>query len=116
MMSEEQSTQMNITDNAAKQISVMRKENGPTAFLKITVKAGGCSGFQYEYQIVHDRADGDVEVKHHSGESLLVDEFSLVNFLSGSELDYIDDLGNARFKIENKNATAKCGCGTSFNI
>ena len=115
-MSQEQSTQMSITDSAAKQIAAIRKENGLTASLKITVKAGGCSGFQYDYQIVHELVEGDVKIKHPSGEYVLVDEFSLSNFLADSKLDYVDDLGNAHFKIDNNNVTAKCGCGTSFNI
>jgi iron-sulfur cluster insertion protein len=81
--------------------------------LRIAVEGGGCSGFQYEIRL--DEADADDLVLKGSGESVVVDQISLP-FLANATIDFSDELIGARFVIENPNATASCGCGTSFSI
>jgi iron-sulfur cluster assembly accessory protein len=86
----------------------------PGAALRISVKGGGCSGFQYDFAIDTNRADDDF-VATRDGVSVVVDATSL-ELMRGSELDFVDDLMGQAFKVKNPNATASCGCGTSFSI
>jgi iron-sulfur cluster assembly accessory protein len=86
----------------------------PGAALRISVKGGGCSGFQYAFAIDATRADDDF-VATRDGVSVVVDPVSL-EVMRGSELDFVDDLMGQAFKVKNPNATASCGCGTSFSI
>lgn len=81
--------------------------------LRVAVEGGGCSGFQYEIAL-DDPADGDL-VLEGAGEKVVVDEVSLP-FLANAVIDFSEDLIGARFVIDNPNATAACGCGTSFSI
>ena len=86
----------------------------PDAMLRVTVEGGGCSGFQYKFDIVETRDDDDL-VLDAEGRCILIDSVS-VEYLSGSVIDFSDELIGAAFKIENPNATASCGCGTSFSL
>ena len=86
----------------------------PGAALRISVKGGGCSGFQYAFAIDASRADDDF-VATRDGVSVVVDSISL-EMMRGSELDFVDDLMGQAFKVKNPNAVASCGCGTSFAI
>jgi iron-sulfur cluster assembly accessory protein len=82
--------------------------------LRISVEGGGCSGFQYKFDLVGDRTADDVVIER-AGARVLIDPVSL-DYLAGSEIDFVDDLIGAAFKIKNPQATASCGCGTSFSI
>lgn len=82
--------------------------------LRISVEGGGCSGFQYKFDLVAETEPDDL-VLERDGAKVLIDPVSL-GFLAGSEIDFVDDLMGAAFKITNPNATASCGCGTSFSI
>jgi iron-sulfur cluster assembly accessory protein len=86
----------------------------PGAALRISVKGGGCSGFQYAFEIDASRADDDF-VATRDGVSVVVDSTSL-EMMRGSELDFVDDLMGQAFKVKNPNAVASCGCGVSFSI
>jgi len=86
----------------------------PGAALRISVKGGGCSGFQYAFEIDASRAADDF-VATRDGVSVVVDSTSL-DLMRGSELDFVDDLIGQAFKVKNPNAVASCGCGTSFSI
>ena len=86
----------------------------PDASLRISVKGGGCSGFQYEFAIDATRADDDF-VATRDGVSVLVDPASL-EMMRGAELDFVDDLMGQAFKVKNPNAIASCGCGVSFSV
>jgi iron-sulfur cluster assembly accessory protein len=86
----------------------------PGAALRISVKGGGCSGFQYAFEIDASRAADDF-VATRDGVSVVVDPTSL-EMMRGSELDFVDDLMGQAFKVKNPNAVASCGCGTSFSI
>jgi iron-sulfur cluster assembly accessory protein len=82
--------------------------------LRIAVDGGGCSGFQYRFDLV-ERAEPDDHRIERDGAAALVDDIS-VALLKGSEIDFIDALAGAEFKITNPNAKSSCGCGVSFSI
>jgi iron-sulfur cluster assembly accessory protein len=103
-----------ISERAAKRIGEILKTEGNGAMLRISVEGGGCSGFQYKFDVERDRAADDIVISRESA-VVLVDPTS-VDYLSGSEVDFVDDLIGASFRINNPNATASCGCGTSFSI
>jgi iron-sulfur cluster insertion protein len=84
------------------------------AALRVTVKGGGCSGFQYAFDIDTNRAADDLVVER-DGAVIVVDPVSL-EFMKGSEIDFVDDLMGQSFKVKNPNAVASCGCGVSFTI
>ena len=103
-----------LTDRAAKQIAAILKGEEEGTVLRVAVQGGGCSGFQYGFTLDDTRTDDDL-VLEKNGVTVLIDSIS-VSYLGGSEIDYVDDLIGAAFKINNPNATASCGCGTSFSI
>ncbi len=82
--------------------------------LRVSVEGGGCSGFQYKFDIDRAKADDDLVISR-DGVMVLIDPMS-VNYMKGSEIDFVDDLIGASFKVNNPNATASCGCGTSFSL
>jgi iron-sulfur cluster assembly accessory protein len=82
--------------------------------LRVSVEGGGCSGFQYKFGMEQVRADDDLVIAR-DGAMVLVDPVS-VQYMVGSEIDFVEDLIGAAFKVKNPNATASCGCGTSFAL
>lgn len=103
-----------VSDAAADRIKeILSNEPNGTMF-RMSVSGGGCSGFQYNFEIVQDQNQDDLAITK-SGIIVLVDSISQM-YLEGSELDFSDDLIGAAFKVINPNATASCGCGTSFSI
>ena len=82
--------------------------------LRVAVTGGGCSGFQYNFELDGVKADDDL-VLERDGAVVLIDTMSL-DFLKGAEIDFVDDLIGASFKIHNPNAQSSCGCGTSFSV
>lgn len=103
-----------LTDRAARRIEEIVAGEPANTMLRISVEGGGCSGFQYSFDLV-DQANGDDTVIRNSAAQVLIDPVSL-EYLAGSEIDFVDDLIGASFKIQNPNATASCGCGTSFSL
>src|SRR5215831_1413179 len=103
-----------ISDRAARRIAQIIAGEPATPMLRVSVEGGGCSGFQYKFDLVADRADDDLVIEKGNAR-VLVDPVSL-GLLNGSEIDYVEDLMGATFRINNPNATASCGCGTSFAI
>lgn len=107
-------TSVTVSDSAAKRIAqIVEKESGVNA-LRVAVLGGGCSGFQYTFDLV-DQSQPDDLVITHQGATVLIDPMSL-EFMAGSEIDFVDELIGQSFQIKNPNATASCGCGTSFSI
>ncbi len=106
--------EIEITDFAAKHILKLISAEVDNDALRIEVKGGGCSGFQYEYSLTNEMEPGDLEFKHN-GARVLVDNIS-INYLKGSTIDYTDSLIESSFKITNPNASSSCGCGVSFTI
>jgi iron-sulfur cluster assembly accessory protein len=108
-------TNVVLTDRAARRIGRILEKQGPGTVLRIAVAGGGCSGFQYEYNLVKDTATDDDLVLAKDGATVLIDSLSL-DFMRGSEIDYVDDLIGQSFQIRNPNTVASCGCGTSFAV
>ncbi len=107
-------TPVTMSASAAAQINAIMKKMGKPDFLRVAVEGGGCSGFSYKFDFA-DKANEDDLVIERDGATVVIDEMSL-EFLTGSEIDYTNELIGSAFKITNPNATANCGCGTSFGI
>ncbi len=104
-----------ITESAARRIAVLRdQEQAASAFLRITVSGGGCSGFQYGLSL-DDQKNPDDFTFERDGVAVVVDDVSL-DLLAGAEVDFVEDLMGASFQIKNPNAASSCGCGNSFSI
>lgn len=104
-----------LTDRAAARIGKILAKKGPGAILRIAVSGGGCSGFQYEYNVLAEQPAPDDLVLRNGDATVLIDSLSL-EFMGGAEIDYVDDLIGQSFQIRNPNAVAGCGCGTSFAV
>jgi len=105
---------LTLTPAAARRIGSIAQRQGKPAILRLTVEGGGCSGFQYRFDLT-DALDTDDTVSETDGVRLAVDPVSL-GLVAGSTVDFVESLGGAAFKVENPNATAGCGCGSSFGI
>jgi iron-sulfur cluster assembly accessory protein len=103
-----------VSASAAKRIAQILKAEPAPAMLRVAVTGGGCSGFQYNFTVDDTKMDDDLMIAR-DGATVLVDPVSL-DFLKGAEIDFVDDLIGAAFKINNPNATSSCGCGTSFSV
>jgi iron-sulfur cluster assembly accessory protein len=103
-----------VTERAARRIGEIVQGDPSRPLFRISVEGGGCSGFQYKFDLVSQR-EGDDLVVERDGATVVVDPMSMV-YMAGSELDFVDELIGASFKIANPNAVASCGCGTSFSI
>jgi iron-sulfur cluster assembly accessory protein len=115
LMSEtEVESPVGLSASAARRIAEILKSEPEGSVLRVGVDGGGCSGFQYTYLITQDRSDDDL-VLEDDGATVVIDRISL-DFLRGSQIDFVDDLMGRVFKIHNPAATASCGCGSSFSI
>jgi iron-sulfur cluster assembly accessory protein len=103
-----------VTDRAATRIAEITSSEPASPMLRVSVEGGGCSGFQYKFDLVGGRAENDFVIKRN-GAIVVIDPVSL-QYMEGAEIDFVDDLIGAAFKIRNPVATASCGCGTSFSI
>lgn len=103
-----------LSSRAAVRIAAILSAESDGKMLRVAVNGGGCSGFQYEFDIVSDRNDDDFAISK-DGVTVLVDEVS-AEYMKNSEIDFSDELIGAAFKVNNPNATASCGCGTSFSL
>lgn len=105
---------VDLTVSAARRVAEILAAESPGSALRVGVDGGGCSGFQYTYDIVQARETDDL-ILEREGATVLIDQTSLT-FLRGSKIDFVDDLMGRAFKIHNPQATASCGCGTSFAV
>lgn len=105
---------LTISESGARQIGRLIAGEKPGTMLRITVSGGGCSGFQYAFAFDDNKTQDDLSFSR-DGVTVIIDAISL-EYLQGSEVDYVDDLIGAAFRIHNPNATASCGCGTSFAV
>ena len=103
-----------LTERAARRIGEILGREPAGSMLRVSVEGGGCSGFQYKFDIDRRQATDDLVIRR-DGATVLVDQIS-VGYLAGSEIDFVDDLIGASFRINNPHATASCGCGTSFSL
>ena len=106
--------QLTRSDAAARRIAQIAAQDPATPVLRVSVEGGGCSGFQYKFDLVGGGAHDDL-VLEKSGATVVIDPVS-VEYMAGAEIDFVDDLMGAAFKIKNPQATASCGCGTSFSL
>lgn len=105
---------VSLSASAAKRINAILAGQVDADFLRVSVEGGGCSGFSYKFDFGRSVTDDDLLIER-DGAKVAIDSMSLP-FLEGSEIDFVDELIGAAFKIHNPNATASCGCGTSFSI
>ncbi len=103
-----------LSPSAAQRVAAIAAKQGKPARLRLSVEGGGCSGFQYKFDLA-ETTDSDDTVVETDGTELVVDAMSL-ELVSGCVVDFVESLGGAAFKVENPNATAGCGCGSSFAV
>ncbi|MGC2217848.1 MAG: iron-sulfur cluster insertion protein ErpA [Pseudolabrys sp.] len=103
-----------VSERAARRIGEILKGEPSGTMLRVSVEGGGCSGFQYKFDLEHSKASDDLVI-NRDGAVILIDPIS-VNYMAGSEIDFVDDLIGASFKVKNPQAKASCGCGTSFAL
>ena len=105
---------IDLTPSAAARVSAIAAKQGKPAILRLSVEGGGCSGFQYRFGLAETVEPEDLSVER-DGVTLVVDDVS-IDLVRGSAVDFVSDLGGQAFKVTNPNATAGCGCGTSFSV
>ena len=105
---------LTLTPAAAKRVAWIAEKQSKPAILRLSVEGGGCSGFQYKFDLA-DSPDSDDAISETEGVRLVVDPISL-DLVSGSVVDFVESLGGAAFRVENPQAAAGCGCGSSFGI
>jgi iron-sulfur cluster assembly accessory protein len=103
-----------VTERAARRIGEILRQEPAGTMLRVSVEGGGCSGFQYKFDTERERTEDDIVIEK-SGATVLIDPTSL-NYMVGSEIDFVDDLIGSSFMVNNQKATASCGCGTSFAL
>lgn len=108
-------TPVTLSENAAKRINTLVESQGNKNLkFRITINGGGCSGFQYDFALVEESKEDDLVVERN-GATMLVDGLSIM-YLMGSEVDFTEELAGSMFVVKNPNATASCGCGSSFAV
>lgn len=108
------SPDVTLSPNAARRIRAIGETEGRPVMLRVAIEGGGCSGFQYQFDLVDAAEADDVKIER-DGASALVDQVSLA-LLKGSEIDFVEELAGAEFRVRNPNAKSSCGCGVSFSI
>jgi iron-sulfur cluster assembly accessory protein len=108
------SVSVTVSARAARRIGEILQGEPAGAMLRVSVEGGGCSGFQYKFDIDSAKADDDIVIAQ-DGATVLIDPVSL-NYMAGAEIDFVDDLIGTSFRVNNPKATASCGCGTSFTV
>jgi iron-sulfur cluster assembly accessory protein len=107
-------SQISVSERAARKIGEILKREPEGTMLRVSVEGGGCSGFQYKFDMEREQAGDDLVIA--KGDSVVLIDPVSVQYLAGSEIDFVDELIGSAFKINNPNATASCGCGTSFSL
>jgi len=103
-----------LSERAARRIVEIVADEPENKLLRVSVEGGGCSGFQYKFDLVAQSEPDDIVIKR-DGATVLIDPVSIM-YMGGSEIDFVEDLIGSSFRVNNPNATASCGCGTSFSI
>ncbi len=113
-MTQPHTPSVTVTERAALRIAEIVAAEDGKSMLRVSVEGGGCSGFQYKFDLV-DTSEADDIILQRAGATVLIDPTSL-QYMEGSEIDFVDELIGASFKVQNPNAVASCGCGTSFAL
>jgi len=103
-----------VSERAARRIGEILRQEPAGTMLRVSVAGGGCSGFQYKFDTERAKAADDIVIER-AGATVLIDPVSL-NYMAGAEIDFVDDMIGSSFKVNNPQATASCGCGTSFAL
>ncbi|MEZ0497869.1 iron-sulfur cluster insertion protein ErpA [Sphingomonas sp. IW22] len=103
-----------LSPSAAARVAAIAERQQKPAILRLSVEGGGCSGFQYRFGLA-DTVDADDSIAETDGVKLVVDSISL-DLVRGAEVDFVESLGGAAFRVTNPNAASGCGCGTSFAV
>lgn len=103
-----------LSQSAAERIKALGHKEGRPVMLRVAIDGGGCSGFQYQFDLVEAAEEDDLKIER-DGAAAVVDVISMA-LLKGSEIDFVDELAGAQFRINNPNAKSSCGCGTSFSV
>ena len=103
-----------LSETAARRIRALSDAEGRPLMLRVAVEGGGCSGFQYQFDLIDAAEPDDLRIER-DGAVAVVDDISLA-LLGGSEIDFVDELVGASFRVRNPNAKSSCGCGVSFSI
>jgi iron-sulfur cluster assembly accessory protein len=113
----EQKISITLTDSAIERVSeLVQKENNRGKFLRVAVSSGGCSGFQYLFNLDDKKNADDIKILSSGDSVLAITDETSVAFLEGCQVDFVRDLGASYFKVVNPNAKASCGCGSSFSV
>jgi iron-sulfur cluster insertion protein len=107
-------TPLTLSPSAAARVAAITAKQGKPAILRLSVEGGGCSGFQYQFGLA-EAPEGEDMVAETDGVRLVVDPVSL-DLVAGCTVDFVESLGGAAFRVENPQATAGCGCGSSFSV
>jgi iron-sulfur cluster assembly accessory protein len=107
-------TPITLSESAAARLAQISASEGHPVMLRVAVDGGGCSGFQYRFDLVQSAEPEDLRIERN-GQAAVVDDIS-VALLKGSEIDFVDELAGAEFRVRNPNAKSSCGCGVSFSI
>jgi iron-sulfur cluster assembly accessory protein len=106
-----------LTEPALEHIrSVRQKENNHGKFLRISVSGGGCSGFQYIFELDDKLSADDIKIAEENSAILAVTDQTSLPFLEGAQIEFVKELGASYFKVNNPNAKSGCGCGSSFSV
>ena len=105
---------LTLSPSAAARVAAIAAKTGKPAILRLSVEGGGCSGFQYQFGLA-ETPDADDLISETDGVRLVVDPVSL-DLVAGCVVDFVESLGGAAFRVENPNAVAGCGCGSSFSV
>ena len=103
-----------VSESAAKRVAAIVAGESDKSALRVSVEGGGCSGFSYKFDLAGEPTDDDLVIREGEA-TVLIDPVSVM-YMNGSVIDFVDDLMGQSFQIRNPNATASCGCGTSFSI
>jgi len=110
-------TNVTLTDSALARIcEIQQKESNHEKFLRISISGGGCSGFQYVFELDDKRRDDDVKILEQNSKIIAITDETSLPFLEGAQIDFVKELGASYFKVNNPNAKASCGCGSSFSV
>jgi iron-sulfur cluster assembly accessory protein len=107
-------TSVTLSDSAAKRIAAIVSADASKSALRVAVEGGGCSGFSYKFDLAEGPQDDDIIVAKGDA-TVFIDKLSLI-YMAGSQIDFVDNLLGQSFQINNPNAVASCGCGTSFSV
>ncbi len=106
-----------LTNSALDRVrEIKQKEANHEKFLRVSISGGGCSGFQYIFELDEKSLEGDIKIAEENSQIIAVTDETSLPFLNGAEIDFVKELGASYFKVNNPNAKANCGCGSSFSV